>query len=140
MKIDSSSSFARSMRSNFRYLIGGMPTSDLKMWLRRQTERFTDCANSGRESSPRTSARIISRIFSTRLFNETPGESCVLSASEKSLLIKPVRLSIGLLGWKVRELILQRSNFCQRRHKFVNVYKNCFTGVAEFQVVSGDPW
>ena len=44
-----------------------MPTSDLKIWQSRQTERFTDWANSLRESSPRTSSRIMAMIFSTRL-------------------------------------------------------------------------
>ena len=44
-----------------------MPTSDLNMWQSRQTERFTEWANSLRESSPRTSSRIMAMIFSTLL-------------------------------------------------------------------------
>src|ERR1044072_2126287 len=49
-----------------------MPTSDLKIWQSRQTERLTDCANSVRDNSPRTSSRIISMIFSTLLSKAAP--------------------------------------------------------------------
>src|ERR1041384_5207735 len=87
--------------------MGGMPTSDLKIWQSRQTERFTDWANSPRESSPRTSSLIMAIIFSTRLSNtQTPGEmftdsprlidGCARNPSKQNSAEYHVRVKSGL--------------------------------------------
>lgn len=87
-----------------------MPTSDLKIWQSRQTERFTDWANSPRESSPRTSSLIMAIIFSTRLSNtQTPGEmftdsprlidGCARNPSNKTSAEYHVRVKSGLGGF-----------------------------------------
>jgi len=80
-------------------LIGGTPTSDLKMCDSRQTDRFTDCARSVRESSPRTSSLIFCSIFSTLLSKPSHPRSCGEQIFNQQLPVAYAsEVNIGLTG------------------------------------------